>query len=57
MNPAAHLRHLYFQTKGFHHTKSGSWACSRPTKLTRIDETVEQLETEMSPSEIFGGAL
>ena len=32
MNPAAHLRHLYFQTKGFHPTKSGSWACSRPTK-------------------------
>jgi hypothetical protein len=26
-------------------------------QVTHIDETVEQLETEMSPSEIFGGAL
>jgi DNA processing protein len=53
MNPAAHLRHLYFQTKGFHPTKSESWACSRPTKLRTSMKSWSNWRQKCRPSEIF----
>jgi hypothetical protein len=38
MNPAAHLRHLYFQTKGFHPTKSGSLGLLKADQTTHTAE-------------------
>jgi len=38
MNPAAHLWHLYFQTKGFHPTKSGSFGLLKADQTTHTGE-------------------
>ena len=44
---------LFPDEKGFHLTKKRILGLLKADQATHIDEIVEQLETEMSPSEIF----
>lgn len=50
MNPAAHLRHLYFLNAGLPPTKNRILGLLKADQAAHIDEIVERLETEKSPS-------
>jgi hypothetical protein len=54
MNPAAHLRHLYFRYEGLPPQEKRIMSLLKVDQAAHIDEIVEQLETEMSPSEALG---
>ena len=54
MNPAAHLRHLYFRYEGLPPQEKRIMSLLKADQAAHIDEIVEQLETEMSPSGALG---
>ena len=56
MNPAAHLRHPISRRRAPPHEKR-ILGLLKADQTTHMDEIVEQLETEMSPSEIFAASL
>jgi hypothetical protein len=54
MNPAPHLRHLYFRYEGLPPQEKRIMSLLKADEAAPIDEIVEQLETEMSPSRALG---
>jgi len=54
MNPAAHLRHLYFRYEGLPPQENRIMSLLKADQPAHIDEIVKQLATEMSPSGALG---